>query len=120
VQDVRPGRREISSGSLENCRVIIHVEDAEALAPLDGLEVRLLKNDDQTLLLVLDVVRRHVLRRKVNLFHRFCWYFSILKKTLIVSHLKILQLNDKIYKTYLAVCTIGILFFDPVKTSHFW
>jgi hypothetical protein len=26
------------------------------------------------------VVRRHVLRRKVDLFHRFCWYFSILKK----------------------------------------
>jgi hypothetical protein len=91
--------------------VIIHVEDAEALAPLDGLEVRLLENDDQSLLLVLDVARRHVLRRKVDLFHRFGWYFSILKKTLIVSHLKILQVNDKICERNNLQNKLGCLYY---------
>ena len=38
--------------------MVIDIEDPETLAPLDRLQVGIFQNDDQTLLLVLDVLRR--------------------------------------------------------------
>ena len=51
VRDVRSGRGEIPARLAQDARVLIHVENAEALPELDGLEVRVLQHDDQPLLL---------------------------------------------------------------------
>ena len=51
VRDVRSGRGEIPARLAQDARVLIHVENAEALPELDGLEVRVLQYDDQPLLL---------------------------------------------------------------------
>ena len=51
MRDIRSGRCEIPARLAQDARVLIHVENAEALPELDGLEVRVLQHDDQPLLL---------------------------------------------------------------------
>ena len=51
MRDIRSGRGEVPPRLAKDARVLVDVEDAEALAELDGLEVRVLQHDDESLLL---------------------------------------------------------------------
>ena len=51
MRDIRSGRGEVPPRLAKDARVLVDVEDAEALAELDGLEVRALEHDNQSLLL---------------------------------------------------------------------
>ena len=51
MRDVRSSRGKVPSRLAQDARVLVHVEDAEALPELDRLEVRVLEHDNQPLLL---------------------------------------------------------------------
>jgi hypothetical protein len=99
-----PGRRKVAPGFLEKVCVVVHVQDAEALAPLDRLQVCIFEDHDETLFLkyiaALKRLTTGVTRRfgqkvaqklrptKCKLFAKEIWrkiFFFSLKKAVKIS-----------------------------------